>query len=83
MKAKISPLTALRIERDKTLADIASTVGVSVTYVSRWESGQRTPNSVDGEKYAKVLGISQEEVSAIIREMDKLAPYEKLGEQVG
>lgn len=37
-------LRALRQQRDLTLADLASTTGISVSTLSRLESGQRRPN---------------------------------------
>ena len=42
-------------------------VGVSGATIARWENGQAEPSTTDGERYASVLGISQEEFNRLIR----------------
>ncbi len=50
----------LAVERKRqglTQASVAQQLGVSQTCVSQWESGHRSINLTDAERYAQALGV--------------------------
>lgn len=52
-----------RALRNMTLEDLASTLGVAISTVGRWERGESIPSAVDANALSKALRIS---LSALI-----------------
>ena len=61
-------LRVLRLARGLAVRAVAAAVGVSTGTVSRWESGEFSPSSQDGERYAAVLEIGQAELNALLEQ---------------
>jgi transcriptional regulator with XRE-family HTH domain len=59
-------LLLIRTARRLSLAAVGAHVGVSASTVARWEKGLYQPSSVEAERYAEALGITQRRLNALI-----------------
>lgn len=55
-------IAELRLERDLTQKELAAKVGVSQSYLARWESGKVMPRPRALRKVARALDIEPEEL---------------------
>jgi transcriptional regulator with XRE-family HTH domain len=55
-------IAELRTERDLTQAQLADKVGVSQSYLARWESGKVLPRPRALKQIARALGVDAEEL---------------------
>ncbi|MFE1598217.1 helix-turn-helix domain-containing protein [Methylobacterium sp. ID0610] len=58
----LSELKRLREQKNLSQEALANAVGLSVSQISRFESGKREPRLVDLEKMAEVLGVAVQEI---------------------
>ncbi len=61
-------LRQLREEAVLTQAELAQQVGVSVTAISHWETGNKRPRASNIRSLAKAFGVTPQEVLAAIRQ---------------
>jgi transcriptional regulator with XRE-family HTH domain len=66
MKGRLSRLAGLRIGCGYTLRDVARMCGVSAETVRLWESGATLPDTLHGQRYAEVLGITQAQLNEFL-----------------
>ena len=52
----------LRIANDKSMEDIANELSISLKHVEKIEAGIETPSKELREKYAKALGVDEENI---------------------
>lgn len=60
-----SPITLLRLAKGWTQAQLAEEVGCLRGDISRWERGERRPNTGSALKLARALGCKIEDLFAI------------------
>lgn len=60
-----SPITRLRLAKGWTQAQLAEEVGCLRGDISRWERGERRPNTGSAIKLARALGCKIEDLFAI------------------
>lgn len=60
-----SPITRLRLAKGLTQAQLAEEVGCLRGDISRWERGERRPNTGSAMKLARALGCKIEDLFAI------------------
>lgn len=60
-----SPITRLRLANGLTQAQLAKEVGCLRGDISRWERGERRPNTGSAIKLARALGCKIEDLFAI------------------
>lgn len=60
-----SPITRLRLAKGWTQAQLAEEVGCLRGDISRWERGERRPNTGSALKLARALGCKIEDLFAI------------------
>lgn len=56
-------IAELRAERDLTQSELAEKVGVSQSYLARWESGTVTPRPKALRQIARALGVEVDELA--------------------
>lgn len=61
-------LRQLREDAVLTQAELAEQVGVSVTAISHWETGNKRPRASNIRKLASALGVTPREILAAIRD---------------
>jgi transcriptional regulator with XRE-family HTH domain len=60
MGAQSSRVAELRRARHLTQLDVATSLGVSLSTVRRWESGESAPTARNARRLARRLGVSVE-----------------------
>jgi transcriptional regulator with XRE-family HTH domain len=62
-------LRLLRQAKHLSLKAVGAMVGVSDNTISRWERGVYQPSSVEAERYAAALGVTQRQVNRLLATM--------------
>lgn len=66
IKLRVRDLKRIRMERGFSQSDLAQTVGITVTTISNYETGVKTPSPRTMKKLCEALGVEFYDIGSIV-----------------